>query len=175
MCVNSLNDLLEKPFKCFTEEEQLEIVRRGRFTDLVNLSHNDKGKRRTFWTTWYQKVTWLSGDTVNKKLYCWHCILFPSGTNRTWNKIGFDDLRNLSQATKKHEESREHIYATVKLRLLWKKSQKKSINVVDFEKNVEVKRNKEYLERLIDIASTLARLEVPFRKGPDGDGAYASK
>lgn len=175
MQLNSLNDLLNKPFQCFTKEEQLDIVRKGRFTDLVYLSHTDKGKRRTFWASWYQKVTWLSGDTVNKKLYCWHCVLFPTGTNKTWSKSGFDDLRNLSQTVKKHEESREHIYATIKLRLLWKKSQKKVNITVNYEKTVEVKRNKEYLERLIDIASTLARLEVPFSKGPDEDGLYASE
>ncbi|XP_018568845.1 zinc finger MYM-type protein 1-like [Anoplophora glabripennis] len=174
MCVDSLNELLEKPFKCFTKEEQLEIVRKGRFTDLTNLSHSDKGKKRTFWTTWYQKVTWLSGNTVNKKLYCWNCILFPSGSNRTWNKMGFDDLRNLSQATKKHEESREHIYATVKLRLLCKKGQKKTESVEDHGKKIEVKRNREYLERLIDIAGTLARVGVPLRGGEDEEDLYGS-
>ncbi|KAJ8923085.1 hypothetical protein NQ315_001637 [Exocentrus adspersus] len=169
----TLKDLLEKPFKSFTLEEQLEIVRRGRFTNLTEMSHTDKGKRRTFWSSWYQKVKWLTGDVTTKKLFCWNCILFPTPTmNKTWSKVGFDDLRNLSQATRKHEESREHVYATIKLRLLAKKTEKKIDPVDNLEKNVEVKRNREYLERLIDISSTLGRLEMPFR-GENEEGLYA--
>lgn len=176
MCINSIKDLIDKPFKCFSREEQLEIVRKGRFTDLKHMSQNDNGKQRNFWTTWYQKAKWLSGDPTTKKLYCWNCVLFPSGQARVWSKVGFDDLRNLSQATKKHEDSREHTYATVKLKLLTKKIEKsKSESRGNFEKNLRVKRNREYLERLIDISTTLALAEVPFRRGPEEKGAYESK
>ncbi|KAJ8952739.1 hypothetical protein NQ314_007475 [Rhamnusium bicolor] len=174
MRINSLNDLFDKPFKNFTKEEQLQIAKMGRFVDLKDLSQNDKGKCRSFSVSWYHRVKWLTGNTVNRKLYCWNCVLFPSGASRLWNTTGFDDLRNLSQATKKHEESKEHIYATVKLRLLCKNEKRGDAAKEEFEKNVQVKRNREYLERLIDISTALARLELPFRNEDDEDGSYKS-
>lgn len=167
--ISSISDILEKPFKQFTKEEQYEIIRQGRFTDLTNLCQNDKGKYRTFSTSWYKRVKWLSGNTVNKRLYCWNCVLFPTGPTRIWNYHGFDDLKNMSQSIKKHEESKEHIYSSVKLKLMMKtkriESNEQEKQIVD---NVKVKRNRKYLERLIDIASALLRFEVPFRQADEG-------
>lgn len=175
MSVNSVQDILEKPFKRFSKEEQLEISRRGRFTDLTNLCQNDKGKYRTFAVNWYKRVKWLTGNTVNRKLYCWSCLLFPTGLSKVWNTTGFDDLKNLSQSTKKHEETKEHVYSTVKLKLLLR--DKKTENYVEpiFESNTKVKRNRQYLERLIDVAATLAHFEVPFRNNNDSEGLYKCK
>ncbi|KAJ8959077.1 hypothetical protein NQ318_022333 [Aromia moschata] len=172
MCLTSLNDLLEKPFRCYPRDEQLRIAKRGRFTDLADLSQHDKGKNRMFAVSWYQRVKWLSGNTVNRKLYCWNCVLFPSGPSRLWNTIGFDDLRNLSQATKKHEESKEHIYSTVKLRILCKSERQTGGEREELENNVKVRRNREYLERLIDISLALALRDIPFRYEDSEDGAY---
>lgn len=172
--VKSVNDILEKPFKQFTKEEQCEIVKQGRFTDLTNLCQNDKGKYRTFSTSWYKKVKWLTGNTVNRRLYCWHCVLFPTGPVRIWNYHGFDDLKNMSQSIKKHEDSKEHIYSTIKLKLLMKTKRVELNELKQFENNVLIKRNREYLRRLIDIASVLADFEIPFRR-TDNDGFYKSK
>ncbi|CAH1179432.1 unnamed protein product [Phaedon cochleariae] len=171
MVLASLNDLLEKPFKSYSKEEQLEIVQNGRFTDLTNICQNDKGKYRMFAVSWYQRVKWLSGNTVNKKLYCWHCVLYPSGNFKIWNSTGFDDLKNLSQSVRKHEESREHTYSTVKLKLLLNKKRSQENARKQLEDNVKVKRNREYLERLIDVASALARFNIPFQKDVE-EGFY---
>ncbi|KAJ8983978.1 hypothetical protein NQ317_008683 [Molorchus minor] len=172
MCIESLNDLLEKPFACFSREEQLDIAKRGRYTDMTDLAQKDKGKCRMFSPSWYQRVKWLAGNSVNRKLYCWNCVLFPSGTSRLWNTTGFDDLRNLSQATKKHEESKEHIYSTVKLRILCKSEKQEDRAQIEFETNVLVRRNREYLERLIDLTISLSLLELPFRHDDSEEGPY---
>lgn len=175
MIVTSVNDILEKPFKQFTKEDQYQIVQQGRFTDLTNLSQNDKGKYRMFATNWYKKVKWLTGNTVNKKLYCWHCVLFPSGPTRIWNYHGFDDLKNMSQSIKKHEESKEHTYSTIKLKLLMKTKRTENNEEQKYiENNVRIKKNRDYMERLIDIASALVHFEIPFRRTED-DGFYACK
>lgn len=173
--ISSLNDLLEKPFKQFTEEEQHEIIKQGRFTDLTNLCQNDKGKFRMFTTSWYNRVKWLTGNTVNRRFYCWYCVLFPSGPTRIWNFHGFDDLKNMSQSIKKHEESKEHTYSTIKLRLLMKtKRSQNNGQQNQIEKNVSIKRNREYMQRLIDIASSLALFQIPFRRSNE-DGFYKCK
>lgn len=175
MLISSLNDLLEKPFKQFTEEEQHEIIKQGRFTNLTNLCQDDKGKYRMFSTSWYKRIKWLTGNSVNKRLYCWHCVLFPSGPSRIWNFHGFEDLKNLSQAMKKHEDSKAHIYSTIKLKLLMKTKRGDMIGLENrTENNVRIKRNREYLQRLIDIASALAHFQIPFRK-PNEDGFYKRK
>ncbi|KAG5874003.1 hypothetical protein JTB14_028379 [Gonioctena quinquepunctata] len=171
MSITSLNDVLEKPFKTYTKEEQQEIVNNGRFTNLNNLCQNDKGKYRMFAVNWYQKVKWLTGNTVNRKLYCWSCVLFPTGFSKIWNSTGFDDLKNLSQSIKKHEDTKEHTYSTVKLKLLLKEKRTHNRYQEEYENIVEVKRNREYLERLIDVASALAHYDIPFRREID-DGFY---
>lgn len=164
MIISTISEILEKPFKNFTKEEQYEIIKQGRFTDLTKLCQNDKGKYRTFSTSWYKRVNWLTGNTVNKRLYCWHCVLFPAGPVRIWNYHGFDDLKNMSQSIKKHEESKEHIYSSIKLKLMMNTKRignhQHQIQTID---NIRVKRNRKYLERLIDIASALLHFEIPFR------------
>lgn len=174
MIISSVSDILQKQFKHFTKEEQFEIVKQGRFTDLTNMCQNDKGKYRMFATSWYKKVRWLTGNTVNRRLYCWHCVLFPSGPSRIWNFHGFDDLKNMSQSIKKHEESKEHTYSSIKLKLLMKTKRTRNNEQKQIENNVRVKRNREYLERLIDVASALAHFEIPFRRTGD-DGFYKCK
>lgn len=174
MIISNVNDILQKPFKTFSKEEQYEIVKQGRFTDLTNLNQNDKGKYRTFSTSWYKRVKWLTGNTVNRRLYCWHCVLFPSGPNRIWNFHGFDDLKNMSQSIKKHEESKEHIYSSIKLKLLMRTKRIRSTEEDQVVDNLKVKRNRKYLERLIDIASSMIHFEIPFRISDD-EGFYKCK
>ncbi|XP_074038288.1 uncharacterized protein [Leptinotarsa decemlineata] len=171
MPIKNLDEVLQRPFKTFTEEEQQEIVSAGRFTDLTDLCQNDKGKCRTFALKWYQRVRWLTGNTVNRRLYCWSCVLFPSGTSKIWNSTGFDDLKNLSQSVKKHEDTKEHTYSTVKLKLFMKNKRAPVECREEYENNVKVKRNREYLERLVDVASALACHEIPFCEGGN-DGFY---
>lgn len=175
MIISNISDILKRPFKQFTTEEQYGIIKQGRFTDLTNLCQNDKGKYRTFSTIWYKRIKWLTGNTVNKRLYCWNCVLFPTGPNRIWNYHGFDDLKNMSQSIKKHEESKEHVYSSIKLKLMMKtKRSENSAHKKQIVDNVKVKRNRKYLERLIDVASALLHSEVPFRKTND-EGFYKCK
>ena len=47
-------------------------------------------------------------------MYCWSCFLFFKDKN-VWNIIGYSDLNNFSNASKKHDQSTHHLNASLAL------------------------------------------------------------
>lgn len=161
---------LRQPFSRLPIQEQLLIKQQGRpKPNLENvLITQDKSKARTLSSSWYERVEWLTGSLVHKKLYCWPCVLF-SQKKDIWSHFGYCNLKNLSRSVDRHEKSEAHVECAVKLKLFGKESLRIDLAISEAarisraKRNEIVRQNRHVLGRLIDITCMLGRQELPFR------------
>ncbi len=68
---NIVNLILAKPFESLPYEEKLKIKQQGRSTPKIDLVQKIGKSNRSFQLSWYDKVSWLTGSAVTKKMHCW--------------------------------------------------------------------------------------------------------
>ncbi|XP_069505521.1 zinc finger MYM-type protein 1-like [Ambystoma mexicanum] len=167
--MNSVDQLLSKPFSGLAHSEKLEVKRLGpdRPDVKIEQSAKDRGKAytRTFSMVWYEKKTWLTGSIAKRSLFCFPCLLF--GGETAWTKTGVTDLKHLSEKTKRHESCKSHIENILQLRMLG------SVNIATqlddayrrsvMRHNEDVDKNRYILSKLIDCVRFCGAFELALR------------
>ena len=176
---NIVDLILAKPFDSLPYEEKCRIKQQGRSTPKIDLVQKVGKGNRSYQLSWYDKVSWLTGSAVTKKMYCWPCILMkPSQGCVVWSKFGFGDLSNFDRAYKRHEKSNEHVSACARLSCLGRVRVEHALNegarIQVAKHNEAVKQNRTFLNRLIDVTSLLGRQELSFR-GHDESSESSNK
>ncbi len=176
---NIVDMILAKPLESLPYEEKLRIKQQGRSTPKIDLVQKIGKSNRSFQLSWYDKVSWLTGSAVKKKMYCWPCLLMkPSHGCVVWSKLGFGDLSNFDRAYKRHENSNEHVSACARLSCMGRIRVEHAINegarIQVAKHNETVKQNRAFLNRLIDVTSLLGRQELSFR-GHDESSESSNK
>ncbi len=176
---NIVDLILAKPLESLPYEEKLRIKQQGRSTPKIDLVQKIGKSNRSFQLSWYDKVSWLTGSAVKKKMYCWPCLLMkPSHGCVVWSKLGFGDLSNFDRAYKRHENSNEHVSARARLSCMGRIRVEHAINegarIQVAKHNETVKQNRAFLNRLIDVTSLLGRQELSFR-GHDESSESSNK
>ncbi len=176
---NIVDLILAKPLESLPYEEKLRIKQQGRSTPKIDLVQKIGKSNRSFQLSWYDKVSWLTGSAVKKKMYCWPCLLMkPSHECVVWSKLGFGDLSNFDRAYKRHENSNEHVSACARLSCMGRIRVEHAINegarIQVAKHNETVKQNRAFLNRLIDVTSLLGRQELSFR-GHDESSESSNK
>lgn len=120
--MNKVQSLLRNNFLCLTTEEKCSIIDLGRPTPVLSLSQKQtvKGRefRRLFKNKLYDRNSWICGCDVLNRFFCFPCLLFAKGTDKSWTKTGVADLAHLSERQTKHEQSISHVQACRDLSLL---------------------------------------------------------
>lgn len=167
--------MLKTPFHTLAYNEKVKIKKEGRPVQKLEIQ-KPNGKLSVFNTntSWYQRYPWLTGSVVTKRLYCWPCLLV--GKSQTWSVEGFNDVKNLDRATKRHDQTKEHIGAAIRLKLLGSvpvdQLVDEGVRLQTAQHNVKVRRNRDTLRRLIDATAYLGMQELAFRgqdEGPNSD------
>lgn len=160
--------LLEVPFSRRNEIDRRIILQQGRPTPKFSFLQNDKGKTRTFKSSWYDQHKWLCGSSTKENLFCWPCILL-SNNKGVWSYEGYSDMKNLSRAVVRHSSSRDHLNCYVAFKGLCKQTLNISEmlseqnRLLKIKYNEEVKLNREIYKILIDVTCALAAQEIAFR------------
>ncbi|CAH1107745.1 unnamed protein product [Psylliodes chrysocephalus] len=148
-----------------TFDEKQRVVEIGRPTPPLKLIQLSKKTTRYFNKS-YDNYKWLCGCIHDNKLYCWSCLLFSEYKN-VWNVTGYIDLNNFSNASKKHDQSTNHLNSALALHSFGKTRIERSLSRQIREEierhNAKVDRNRNVMRRLIDITYYLAKQELPFR------------
>lgn len=122
--MNIVDELLQLPLQRRTFEERMRIKSVGRPTPDINIAESDGKKNRSFGRQWYDRYSWLTASESKSSLFCWSCVLFPAAEfgakNDVWSAVGYSNIKNISRALKKHAESKEHVQADVRLKLMGK-------------------------------------------------------
>lgn len=158
--------LIKHRFSSLSKTLQRKIVKDGRVIPAnFSLEQKCKSFTRHFSRGEFDKRTWLCASEAS--LYCWSCLLFGT-TAVTWNKTGFKDLKHFDESATRHSKSEQHLRTSITLAtflttpsidlLLVQQEQLKKT-----QHNQKVERNREILKRLIDIACSLCKQELPFR------------
>lgn len=164
--------LLETPFSRRSEAQQLEVLSTGRPVSNISITSSDKkGSQefcRSFQSSFFDLKKWLCGSFYLKQLYCWPCLLFAHNRVGVWVSGGYNDIKHLSEATKKHEGSKDHMKNFAAL-----KNFEKSFTIKDAiieatfvslqAYNDEVRKNRKLLTYLIDTTVFLGKQELAFR------------
>ena len=167
-----VESLLSRPFGSRRFSEKKEIVERGRPTPEIPDLHttSKRGSKvfvRSFQTSNYEKYKWLAGSTKLNKLFCWPCLLFNPTDNTVWNKKGYSDLGNLSNAISRHEKTKSHLssclmnaaFGRARIDLQLDEQTRQHISA----HNLAVHKNREILRRFIDVVCFLGKQELSFR------------
>ena len=166
--------LLENKFENLSYDDKKYVKESGRprpaLDNLIN--HTNTGNRK-FCNTWYDKCEWLTGSESKNKLFCWPCLLFGNATKSSpWKSTGVDNLKALYKSIEKHNISKEHTYASLKLKLFGRQNIQNTLDsahrITIIKHNEKVKENREMMNRLIDMTIYLASQELAFRGHDDG-------
>lgn len=167
--INSVDFLLGNKFSLLPDSDKLRVKTAGPQRPPINIRSANRGSTcRQFSLTWYEKYDWLTACSIRNKVFCFYCLCFGSSTCAdTFSKNGYDDMKNLSRALKRHSESKSHIAAGVAFKSFGRLDIRSCLNE-GFRQNLiahnaEVTKNREILRRLIDITELLARQELSFR------------
>lgn len=167
-----IEQIFKRTFGCRSLNEKVEIVTVGGrpVPALPNFKflHKEKSREylRYFNVNQYVKTNWLTGCCHLNKLFCWPCLLFCNEQS-VWNKEGYNNLNNLSNAIVKHERSQCHLRSVVQLscfgsvRIDTQLDQQLKSDVA--RHNEMVKKNREIMKSLIDTTCFLAMQVLPFR------------
>ena len=163
MAAHFVDLILPKSFDSLPYKEKVRIKQQGRSTPKIDLVQKVGKNNRSFQLSWYDKLRWLTGNAVTKKMYCWTCLLMKSsqGSCLVWSKLGFGDLSNFDRAYKRHEKSNEHVSACARLSYLGRVRVEHVINegacIQVAKHNETVKHNRAFLNCLSDVNSLLCR------------------
>lgn len=166
-----VNVLLAKPFHGLSYSEKLAIKAAGRPTPKIEIT-KPNGKGSTVNATWFARYTWLTGSVTTHRLYCWPCLLMNNAKSQAWSVHGFNDLKNLDRATKRHEKCQDHVGAAIRLSLLGTmpidRVVDEGVRLQIQQHNAKVSRNREVLKRLIDATAYLGMQELSLRGHEEG-------
>ncbi len=82
------------------------------------------GKYRSFNAKWYERFNWIEYSQSKDLIFCKACRHFPEQhTEGTFTKEGFKNWKRIGQVCEKHQSSKLHASALVKL-LSYKQSQR---------------------------------------------------
>ena len=170
---NSVDFLLSTKFDSLDFASKCDVKAKGRqkpffqMSQSVPHSKSSKPYTRHFNSSSYEKYDWLMGCDKRKKLFCFPCLLFDSKTNSPWTTHDYSDLSNLSRSCRKHEESSSLKVATLSLERFGSDRIECSLSVAHREQirkhNEMVDRNRQILERFIDVTRFIAIHEQGFR------------
>lgn len=108
---------------------------------------------------------WLSYSPSTDKIYCIHCLLFGSNLHKnlekSWTKNGFNSWKNLSFGIECHENTNDHINASLKFKLL--KTSPKVLPSLEYQRKMEISMNRQVIFELVDIVLYLSRHNLAFR------------
>lgn len=100
-CVQSLTS--GGKVKSLTLPDKEQLISSPKPTPDLLISQSSKSHKRQFNRSVY-KTHWVAGCSHSNKLYCWCCIFFSNEKN-AWNTFSYDDLNNISNAIKRHQNS----------------------------------------------------------------------
>lgn len=171
-----IRKLLKKPFHKRNFEEKLAIIEGGRPTpNLPQLKSESTGKKkftRKFHVGYYTRHNFLTGCVSLNKLFCWPCLLFDTTHTSTWNYHGYSDLNNIHNAIKNHTCPQlltlcPHLGYVVQLKTFGKDTLPDHVNEATrqakIQHNIQVRKNREVLKKLVDAVLFLANQELAFR------------
>lgn len=171
----TVDDILKNPFLHRPREERLMIVSEVKPKPYLNMaavvtvkSETDGGMLKThqFSPTMYDDFPWLTGCEKRNAFFCWPCLLFKSPID-LWNSTGVTEIAYLSVNSPKHEESVDHIQATLEFQKCLEETKQPS-NIDFTEYNELVRRNREILRRLTDVICNLLIKEQHFYERKNG-------
>ncbi len=106
-----------------------------------------------------------NGSQTKKVHFCFPCLLF--GGERPWSRMGYKDLKHLSERIAKHESCGSHLDNAVKLGLLGKvnvAAQIDSAYKCSIERhNKQVEENRYVLSRIITCIKLCGKCETALR------------
>ncbi|CAH0563170.1 unnamed protein product [Brassicogethes aeneus] len=145
----------------------------GPFANVVKQGENPKGSKRNLSTAWFYKKlpngekilrSWMIYSISKQKLFCFCCRLFSIDQDKCTSKFitGFNDWWKLNPKVSDHENSLYHIAK-------WKTLQTglASNSTITTHRlrlhELEVKKKRDILKRLLDIILFLAKQNLSFR------------
>lgn len=172
--MNRVESLLRTPFSQLPLEQKLEVKRLGPYQprNCPLIQSYAGGKRtRAFSSAHFDKNEWLTYGEDKNALFCFYCLLFDSaGTGSSgscWNKIGYRDLKHLSERLKTHQKSQVHMASAVKYKLFGRVNVMSQLNesyrVSVCKHNELVDKNRHVLSRVIDAIKFIGVHELPLR------------
>lgn len=126
---------------------------------------------RSFQKRWYSNNPWLEYSAANDAMYCFSCRLFLSEekfkSKTAWKMVGISRWKHAIEKISEHSGSETHMTSMVRWNTYKKKTLKAAFDVSDTkgkeERERDRLRNREILNRLIDITMHLARQGQAFR------------
>lgn len=151
-------------------------LKNKRPTPMLNLILNEKKQKRTFQKSWYKKFEWLTGHSEKNKLFCYICLLFGGGEQKTWSQEGIDNIKNFDKKALKHQVSKRHILNRESFTLLGKGQRiefalSEAVRLAAIKYNEQVTRNRKIMSRLIQAVLFLSKQELPFRGHREDEGS----
>jgi len=156
---------------CFKDQ-----VLKGPYQPILDIypSTIQGNKRRSFQKNWYTLYNWIEYSTKLDAVFCFPCRCFRgnesnnSQTTITFSKVGFKGWNKANEAFKKHQLSKCHVNSSTSLLNFLNG---KSIDcVLDKAKEVSLSKkseerikNRQIMNRLIDIVICLCKGGRPFR------------
>jgi hypothetical protein len=144
-----VNYLMTNAFNKLSYDDKVFIKQLDRRTPSLNSFINTykNSSNRKFNSSFH----WLTGSEIKSKFFCWPCLLFNNSKLKSPScTTGVDNLKTLHQSVEKHEKSKDHTYAALKLKLFGKLNRKFFGKVIG------------KLKRLIDITIFLGTQELSF-------------
>lgn len=177
VCNCLIETLLKTPFSQKDFSTKMAVIQEGRPTsDLPNLITITKHCVRRFSNNnYYEKMKWLTGCNDINAVFCWPCLLFAK-EKTVWNCSGFKDMNNFYKATKRHEQSQNHLQNIIQLNTFGKTRIENAIDVsrnsAIVQYNEKVKKNRKHLEFLIDSVCFLGIQGLAFRGNNENQDSF---
>ncbi|CAK6969183.1 zinc finger MYM-type protein 1-like, partial [Scomber scombrus] len=126
------------------------------------------GKYRSFNARWYERFNWIEYSQSKDLIFCKACRHFPEQhTEATFTKEGFKNWKRIGQVCEKHQTSKVHASALVKL-LSYKQSHTNQgsgivLNQMHRDSISFIERNREHVKVVLDVVMQCAKMEIPLR------------
>lgn len=148
----------------------------GPFSVVARQDAKAKGDVRQLSKEWFYNImpngekilrSWMVYSLISKKLYCFCCRLFVISASDVTSKFvtGFQKWWKLSPKVQNHERSEEHLHCFENWKTLEAglRLQKTIDNDIIALMEMEKKKWRDILHRLLDITLFLAKQNLPFR------------
>ncbi|XP_008189973.1 zinc finger MYM-type protein 1-like [Acyrthosiphon pisum] len=166
-------------------ERKIRIIR-GPCQPKLNMYPRTKfgEKQRSFNSSWYDQFKWLEYSLTADRAFCFPCRLFnnSSGINVghaevNYSKVGFNNWKNATSKFREHQLTKTHLNSTNSLTDFL---QSKPIDIILDENNEQIQsqkeiqrlKNRQIMNRLIDITLCLGIGGRPFRGKNEKDSSF---